>query len=136
MNRAGGPLLILCADIMGDHNTLADGHSVEKSDEKENKVSGAGHSGKGRAPHKISDNQRIDRIVKLLEKIAYYQRQGVPDHLLLHRSGCQKILLTRTHTACCLPCSLRHDLSLHSYIILLPPARAGNNYLRPRPRKE
>ena len=86
-------LIIFCSEIACGDDTRAEGDPVKKSHHQKNKASGGADSGKCFAAEKISDDQRICRIIKLLKQISKKQREGKRDDPLGDRSLCQQCLM-------------------------------------------
>ncbi len=92
MDRALERLLFTGAKIPGDHDSGAHGNTVEKADQKKNQVAGRADCGQGIAPEKISHNEGIGHVIKLLKKVSEKEGNGesddaFPDRSLGHRSG-------------------------------------------------
>lgn len=92
MDRALERLLFTGTKIPGDHDSGAHGNTVEKADQKKNQVAGRADCGQGIAPEKISHNEGIGHVIKLLKKVSEKEGNGesddaFPDRSLGHRSG-------------------------------------------------
>ena len=86
-------LIIFCSEIACGDDARAEGDPVKKSHHQKNKASGGADSGKRLAAEKISDDQRIRRIIKLLKQISEKQREGKRDDPLRDRALCQQCLM-------------------------------------------
>ena len=70
MDCFGNLVPIPCAEIFGDHNAASHSGSHKKADHEKNKRPGRGYCRQCVGPKIFSHNQRICRIVKLLEYLA------------------------------------------------------------------
>lgn len=78
-------LCLSCPKVTGNYYSGSNGDSIKKSYQKKNKTSGGTDSGQGIAAQKISYDQRISSIVKLLKKIA--QKIGMAKAVILFQIG-------------------------------------------------
>ena len=76
------PLLVPGSEILGDHDSGAEGQAVEESHHHEYEASGRCHAGQRLRPQGIAYNQGICGIVQLLEQISQKERNGECDDFL------------------------------------------------------
>ena len=77
------------AIVAGDNNPGANRNPIEKTNEQEDSITRGTDSRQGFTAQKVTDDQRVGRVVKLLKQIAEKDRQGkeqnlFPDHTFGH----------------------------------------------------
>ena len=83
-------LTISCAVIACDDDACAHGDAVDQTDHQEDQVTGGADGGEGFAAQKVTDDQRVCRIIQLLEEVTQKQGQGKGDDALRDRAFRQR----------------------------------------------
>ena len=98
-------LLIPRAKKARDQHARAKGNAVDKTDQQHDQARGRTDGGQRLLPDKVSHNQRIHRIIELLEQIAEKNRNSKQEHFLWNVPHRQQILIFGLlHSAITPPC--------------------------------
>ena len=71
----------------------AQGNTVDKTNEQHNEACGGTDRRESLLADKITDNQRIDRVIELLEQVAQENGNRKKQHLFRHASHRKQILI-------------------------------------------
>ena len=85
-------LFFLRTKVAGNDDAGAYGDAIEKADQKEDQVAGRTDCGESVASEKVSYNERVRHVIKLLKEVPEKERNGesddpFPDRSLCHRYG-------------------------------------------------
>ena len=108
-------LLIPRAEKARDQHARAEGDTVDKADQQHDQARGRTDGGQRLLSDKVSHNQRIHRIIELLEQIAEKNRNGKKEHFLWNAPHRQQILIfALLHSAITPPCLFSHKYAQKS----------------------
>ena len=79
LDRAAQPLAVLGAVVLADHDAGAAGEPGEHADERVDDRPRAADGGERLLADEVADDDRVDRVVELLEDVADHQRQRKGD---------------------------------------------------------
>ena len=86
-------LPVLCAKVAGNQHTGTQRYAVHKAGQEENQAAGRTNCRQRLAAQKVAHNQRVCRVVQLLEQIADKNRDRKQQHAARYTAFGQRIAL-------------------------------------------